>query len=155
MRKLRILIAEDHEQMCWQLVRSLRPEFDVIGCVPDGRKLVELAVSLNPDVIVSDVRMPVLSGPEAMEILHRTGCYIPFVLISICSCGAKEFINQGATAFVEKLDIGYELAPAIRLATAGVKYLSRSVRSSMVSESGDLQEHIQFVDSSGLYTDQR
>jgi DNA-binding NarL/FixJ family response regulator len=134
MCKLRVLIAEDHEQMRWQLVRSLSLEFDVVGSLSNGGELVELAISLNPDVIVSDVRMPVLSGPEAMKILRRTGYNIPFVLISISSCGAEEFIRQGAAAFVEKLDIGYELAHAVRLAASGIKYLSRGVRSSIVSE---------------------
>jgi two-component system nitrate/nitrite response regulator NarL len=134
MCKLRVLIAEDHEQMRWQLVRSLSLEFDVVGSLSNGGELVDLAISLNPDVIVSDVRMPVLSGPEAMKILRRTGYNIPFVLISISSCGAEEFIGQGAAAFVEKLDIGYELAHAVRLAASGIKYLSRGVRSSIVSE---------------------
>jgi DNA-binding NarL/FixJ family response regulator len=134
MCKLRVLIAEDHEQMRRQLVRSLSLEFDVVGNLSNGGELVDLAISLNPDVIVSDVRMPVLSGPEAMKILRRTGYNIPFVLISISSCGAEEFIRQGAAAFVEKLDIGYELAHAVRLAASGIKYLSRGVRSSIVSE---------------------
>jgi two-component system, NarL family, nitrate/nitrite response regulator NarL len=134
MCKLRVLIAEDHEQMRWQLVCSLSLEFDVVGSLSNGGELVDLAISLNPDVIVSDVRMPVLSGPEAMKILRRTGYNIPFVLISISSCGAEEFIRQGAAAFVEKLDIGYELAHAVRLAASGIKYLSRGVRSSIVSE---------------------
>jgi len=134
MCKLRVLIAEDHEQMRWQLVRSLSLDFDVVGSLSNGGELVDLAISLNPDVIVSDVRMPVLSGPEAMKILRRTGYNIPFVLISISSCGAEEFIMQGAAAFVEKLDIGYELAHAVRLAASGIKYLSRGVRSSIVSE---------------------
>jgi DNA-binding NarL/FixJ family response regulator len=134
MCKLRVLIAEDHEQMRWQLVRSLSLEFDVVGSLSNGGELVDLAISLNADVIVSDVRMPVLSGPEAMKILRRTGYNIPFVLISISSCGAEEFIRQGAAAFVEKLDIGYELAHAVRLAASGIKYLSRGVRSSIVSE---------------------
>jgi two-component system, NarL family, nitrate/nitrite response regulator NarL len=134
MCKLRVLIAEDHEQMRWQLVRSLSLDFDVVGSLSNGGELVDLAISLNPDVIVSDVRMPVLSGPEAMKILRRTGYNIPFVLISISSCGAEEFIRQGAAAFVEKLDIGYELAHAVRLAASGIKYLSRGVRSSIVSE---------------------
>lgn len=144
MSKLRVLIAEDHEQMRWRLVRSLCLEFDVVGSVSNGGKLVDMAVSLSPDVIVSDVQMPVLSGPEAMEILRHLGCDIPFVLISIDSCGAEHFVKQGATAFVEKLDIVYDLAHAIRLAACGIKYLSRSVRSSIVSEPGDREKDMKF-----------
>jgi CheY-like chemotaxis protein len=88
-------------------------EFDIVGSVPDGGKLVDSAMSLDPDVIVSDIRMPVLSGPEAMKALRIAGYEIPFVLISITPCGAEEFINQGAAAFVEKLDVGYDLARAV------------------------------------------
>jgi DNA-binding NarL/FixJ family response regulator len=130
--------------MRWQLIRFLGLEFDVVGSVPNGGKLVDLAISLTPDVIVSDVRMPVLSGPEAMKILRRTGYNIPFVLISISSCGAEEFIRQGAAAFVEKLDIGYELAHAVRLAASGTQYLSRSVRSSIIGEPDDGEKDRQF-----------
>ena len=148
MNKLRVLIAEDHEQMRRRLVRFLCLEFDVVGSVSNGGELVDLATSLNPDVIVSDVQMPVLSGPEAMKILRRTGCNIPFVLTSIDSCGAEEFIRQGAVAFVEKLDIGYELAHAVWLAASGIKYLSRGVRSSIVSESDDREKDMQFEVSS-------
>jgi DNA-binding NarL/FixJ family response regulator len=148
MRRLRILIAEDHEQMRRQLVRLLGPEFDIVGNVPDGGKLVDLAISLNPDIIVSDIRMPVLTGPEAMKVIHVAGYDIPFVLISISSCGAEEFIKQGAMAFVEKLDIGYDLAPAVRFAALRRKYLSRSVHSSMTTESEVPQKDMQLQDAS-------
>lgn len=144
MSKLRILIADDHEQMRWQLVHLLGLEFEVVGCAPDGEKLVELALSLNPDVIVSDIRMPVLTGPEAMKVLRLAGHAIPFVLVSINSCGAKQFIEEGATAFVDKLDAGYELTPAVHLAALRITYLSRSVRLSIEGDADDHQGHTQF-----------
>jgi len=148
MNKLRVLVAEDHEQMRRRLVRFLCLEFDVVGSVSNGGNLVDLAVSLNPDVIISDVQMPVLSGPEAMEFLGSIGFDIPFVLISISSCGAEEFVKHGAAAFVDKLDIGDELAHAVRLAARGIKYLSRSVRSSIVGEPEDREKDTRFEVSS-------
>ena len=58
--KLRILIADDHEECRWAMMRLLSGEFDVIAAVADGQKLVDAAKLLLPDVIVSDIRMPIL-----------------------------------------------------------------------------------------------
>jgi CheY-like chemotaxis protein len=59
---LRILVADDHDAMRQCVVCLLSINFLVIGAVSDGSELVEAAVCLNPDLIVSDVRMPRLNG---------------------------------------------------------------------------------------------
>jgi DNA-binding NarL/FixJ family response regulator len=113
-RKLRVLVADDHEAMRGALVSVLRFEFSVVSIVADGKSLVDAALALSPDVIVSDVSMPVSSGPEAMKELSARGCRIPFVLVSLDPIGGEEFIRQGAAAFVSKTDIEHELAWVVR-----------------------------------------
>ena len=134
--RLRILIADDHEQCRWMLVRALSPQFDVIRVVADGGQLVEAAISLHPDVIVSDVSMPVMAGPKAMEFLKRKGCKIPFVLISSSSLDSDDYIEKGAKAFVDKIDIGHELAAAVSSAYFGQTYISRSANLEASSVAG-------------------
>ena len=73
--------------------------------------------------------MPLVSGPEAMRELRAAGLYIPFVLISASSVEAEHYIAEGATAFVDKADMGYELASAVRAASVGQVYFSQSVGS--------------------------
>jgi DNA-binding NarL/FixJ family response regulator len=128
MRKLRVLIAEDDEQMRKLLVRLLSFDFEVVGSVPDGQELVKTAVSLAPDVIVSDVAMSGLTGPEAMDLLQAGGHRLTFVLISANFRHVDEYLSKGAMALVHKIDIGGELSTAIRMAAMGQTYVSRSVR---------------------------
>src|ERR1700757_3017606 len=67
MRKLRVLVADDHERMRLAIVQVLSKNFKIVGVAGDGEQLVDSAVSLNPDVIVTDISMPFLSGPEALK----------------------------------------------------------------------------------------
>jgi len=116
MRKLRVLIAGDHERIRSAMVQMLSNDFKIVGVAGDGEELVESAISLNPDVIVTDISLPLLSGPEALKELSVRGYDIPFVLVSMNPFGADEFIRRGASAVVDKLDIAHELAPAIHSA---------------------------------------
>ena len=133
--KLRVLIADDHEQARWTVSRLLSSKFWIIGVVANGKQLVAAAIALHPDVIVSDIHMPLVNGPEAMRELKTRGVNIPFVLISINSIGAADQIRAGAVAFVDKIDIGYELEPAVFAASNGQVYFSRSARSHLFGHS--------------------
>jgi CheY-like chemotaxis protein len=86
----------------------------------------------HPDIIVSDVSMPLVIGLEAMRELRARGLDIPFVLLSTYSVAAAEYIREGAIAFVDKIDIGYELEPAVIAASIGQVHFSRSARPSML-----------------------
>jgi len=125
MKKLRVLIADDNRDMRWAMIRLLAGEFEVVGSTADGRNLIEGAITLAPDVIVSDVSMPFLTGPEAMEVVQATGLDIPFVLVSADADGAERYIEAGALGFVHKLDMACELGLAIASAVRGEVYVSR------------------------------
>jgi DNA-binding NarL/FixJ family response regulator len=125
MRKLRVLIADDHERILLAIVQLLSSDFKIVGVAGDGEQLVDSAISLNPDVIVTDVAMPLLSGPEAMKELNARGYDIPFVLVSVNPFCADELIRQGAFAFIDKCDIAHELVPAVHSAARGHIYVSR------------------------------
>lgn len=119
MRKVRVLIADDHRGMRSTIVRVLSSEFKIVGVAGDGEELVDSAIALNPDVIVSDIYMPLLSGPGALKELGARGYDIPFVLVSVDPYGIEEFLRQGAAAFVEKCDMGTALVPAVHSAALG------------------------------------
>ena len=124
--KLRVLVADDHEQCRWTMANLLCTECDVVASVADGRKLVDAAMSLLPDVIVSDISMPLLTGTEAMEELHQKGYEIPFVLVTTANSGAEDYIKRGAMAFVNKIDMGHDLMIAVFSAALGQVCVSRS-----------------------------
>jgi CheY-like chemotaxis protein len=106
--KLRIVVADDHASIRRSLVRFLSREFEVIDSVEHGDELMGAAISLNPDVIVSDVCMPRLTGPEVMDELNMRGIHIPFVFIS-----AGENAIGPQASFVPKDEILKNLVPAI------------------------------------------
>ena len=83
-------------------------------------------MSLLPDVIVSDISMPWLTGIQAMDELFEKGYEIPFVLVSTANSGAEDYIKRGAMAFVNKIDMGNDLMVAVFSASLGQVCVSRS-----------------------------
>lgn len=125
MQKLRVLVADDHTDMRWCVIRLLSEEFDVVGSAVNGSNLVDAAITLVPDVIVSDVSMPLLDGPEALCALKATGLDIPFVFVSADMGNLETCVEAGGIGFVHKLDLGYELTRAVGAAHRREFYLSR------------------------------
>jgi DNA-binding NarL/FixJ family response regulator len=127
--RLRVLVADDHRDTRQAIEGVLSAEFDVIGSVANGKDLLRDALALHPDVIVTDIAMPFLSGPQVMDEVKSRGHDIPFVLISVGFSGVDDFIDHGATAIVRKHDMASELAQAVRSAASRKTYVSRSARS--------------------------
>src|SRR4029079_19229571 len=71
MDRARVLLAEDHAGVAAQLRALLEPEFEVMTTVGDGYAMLGAARALQPDVIVTDVAMPLLDGMSAAEELLR------------------------------------------------------------------------------------
>jgi DNA-binding NarL/FixJ family response regulator len=126
--RLRVIVAEDHPHVRKEITRFLDTHFDVVSAVDDGQRLVEAAALLQPDVIISDISMPRLTGPEAMRQLKNLRHDVPFVLVSLDSSSASHWIEEGAAAFVHKSDMYFDLVPAIDAVAAGQTFLSRSAR---------------------------
>ena len=122
--KLKLIIAEDEADMLRLLIRQLSGRFEIIATVKDGRYLVDAAALFRPDVIVSDVLMPRLTGPQAMQELKARGHEFPFVFIS----ASTELVREGTYSIVHKLDIFSELEPAVHAAALGTVYVSQNAR---------------------------
>jgi DNA-binding NarL/FixJ family response regulator len=109
---LRVLVADDHNAMRQCVVGLLSDNFVVIGAVSDGSELAEAAARLKPDVIVSDVQMPRLSGPDAMNNLRAAGINIPFVFISCYQYWVKHMTLNGELC-IDKSDLVSNLEDAV------------------------------------------
>jgi DNA-binding NarL/FixJ family response regulator len=125
MEKLRVLVADDYDLMRRAIVRLLESSFEVVGVVTNGQELVDAALELRPDVIVTDVAMPVLDGCAAMRTLHLS-LATPFVLVSAMTRDVQTWINEGALCVVSKMDMHLDLVAAVNSAAHGEIYLSRS-----------------------------
>jgi DNA-binding NarL/FixJ family response regulator len=123
-----VLVADDCPDFLELLITELGGHFTIDGAVPNGRRLVERALARRPDVIVSDINMPVLGGIGALTALKDRGLDTPFVMVSSDMDAARECLALGAAAFVFKRDVFAELVPAVEAALAGRLYVSSSVR---------------------------
>jgi DNA-binding NarL/FixJ family response regulator len=127
---VRILLADDHPYFPEMEERLLEPEFEVIGKVHNGQALFEEAMRLKPDVIVTDISMPILNGIEAADRLKESGCNSRVLFLTVHS--DPEFVRRclsaGAFGYVIKSRIGSELVPAIREALMGNIFVSRYLR---------------------------
>ena len=71
MKRITVLLADDHDLLMDGLVHILRRGFEVLGVARDGRTMIEIAKEKRPDVIVTDITMPNLSGIDGARILRQ------------------------------------------------------------------------------------
>ena len=93
MHRTTILVADDHSIVKEGLVSLLKEhDFDLVGAVTDGVALVEEARRLRPDVIISDISMPRLSGLEALERIMAE--HLPCKIIMLTSSINPQDFNR-------------------------------------------------------------
>ena len=126
--KVRILLADDHPGFTELAERFLQPEFEIVGKAADGQSLFDAAMRLEPEIVVTDISMPVLNGIEAAEQLKEAGCKsrIIFLTVHLGADFVGRCISAGALGFVAKSQIATELVPAVRDALAGRVFVSQS-----------------------------
>jgi DNA-binding NarL/FixJ family response regulator len=128
---IRVVLADDH-QMVRDGLRSLiedAPDMEVIAEAEDGRRAVELALELRPDVVVMDVAMPDLNGIEAAAKITSEAPNVRVVGLSVHSDRrfVQGMLSAGASGYVLKDAAFEELEDALRAAAAGRVYLSPDV----------------------------
>ncbi len=131
MKKLRILLADDHIVMRTGLRALLerQPDMEVVGESENGRETVELAASLRPDVVVMDVGMPVLNGIEASKTIVTQS---PRTAVVILSMHADESyvmraLSAGARGYLLKDSGAGDLISAIQAVSQGKSFFSPKV----------------------------
>ncbi len=126
MKRVRILLADDHTEMLKRVVHLLQSEFEVVGAVNDGQALLEAASKLQPDVVVLDISMPVLNGLEAADRLREVGSRAKVVFLTVHE--EPDFVHEslakGALCYVVKPRLTSDLVPAIREALANRSFVS-------------------------------
>ena len=122
----RLLIVDDHEEVRRTLAQLLEGTFHVIGTAGDGKRAIELAVLLCPDVVVLDICMPMLNGIEAAEQLRESGYPTKIVFLSMQDDPAfvEAALATGALGYVLKSSLGTELISAIWRAIEGKPFVS-------------------------------
>jgi DNA-binding NarL/FixJ family response regulator len=120
---IRALLADDQAMVRAGLLMILEAEgdIDVVGQAADGREAVELVRTLDPDVVLMDIRMPVVDGIEATRRLVAAGGRARVLILT--TYGLDEYVYQalqaGASGFILKTDSPERLVDAVRTVAAG------------------------------------
>jgi DNA-binding NarL/FixJ family response regulator len=128
---VRVLICDDQAlvRSGFRMILEARPDLEVVGEAEDGLEAVELAATVDPDVILMDVRMPHLNGVEATRRVVRSGS--PARVIVLTTYDLDEYvydaIRAGASGFLLKDVQPAQLVDAIRVVAAGDALLSPSI----------------------------
>jgi DNA-binding NarL/FixJ family response regulator len=136
-RAVRLLLADDHTMLREGLRRSMEAAgFEVVGEARDGDEAVTLASSLQPNVILMDISMPVLDGVEATRQVHRAHPEIAVVMLTMHADAdlLTRALRAGAVGYLVKDASTDEVVEAVHLAARGETLLSLELAGSMLSE---------------------
>jgi len=135
MRRNTVLIADDHTIVVEALVGLLKEDFDVIGTVSDGQLLIDAAKRLRPDVIVTDISMPGLSGLDVLRRLKadRVDSRVVVLTMHNDAALATRAIRAGASGFLLKHSAGEELVTAIEQVLEGRVYLTPALTRDVIA----------------------
>ncbi|HEY3436840.1 MAG TPA: response regulator transcription factor [Actinotalea sp.] len=135
---VRLVVADDHPVVRAGIVGLLAGEDDleVVGEAADGAAAVRLAVELSPDVVLMDLRMPVLDGAGATEQILQRAPGVRVVVLTTYETDSDilRAVEAGATGYLLKDAPREDLVEAVRAAAAGQTVLAPSVARRLVSQ---------------------
>jgi DNA-binding NarL/FixJ family response regulator len=135
---IRVLIADDQAMVRqgFGALLAAQPDLLVVGDAPDGAAAVAAARRLDPDVVLMDVRMPVMDGLEATRRLLNPGSAIRVLILTTFDLDdyVYEALRAGASGFLLKDAPAADLVHAVRVVAAGEGLLAPSVTRRLIAE---------------------
>jgi len=128
---VRILIADDQAlvRSGFRMILEARDDLEVVGEAENGIQAVELARSLEPDVVLMDIRMPAMDGVEATRLLLQGGSSTRVIILTTFDLDEYVFeaLRAGASGFLLKDVQPAQLVEAIRVVASGDALLAPSI----------------------------
>jgi len=131
MRKIRVLLAEDHGGFCHALksLIELDPSIEVVSTAASGDEVLQRVRDMQPDVICTDIWLPRMNGIEVT--MHLMKAVPGAKIIGLSADDDAEtivrFLRAGAMGFVDKMSAAEELHQAIYAVYADSMYLSKGL----------------------------
>jgi DNA-binding NarL/FixJ family response regulator len=144
MSKIRILLVDDQTmfRQGMKVLLSSQPDFEIVGEAVDGEEALHQAARLHPDVVLMDLRMPVLDGAAATRRLRTTQPSCRVIVLTTFDEDETVFdgLRAGAIGYLLKDAPTEKLYEAIRAAFKGESFLQPSVAAKLVAEFNRLSE---------------
>jgi DNA-binding NarL/FixJ family response regulator len=140
---IRVLVCEDQAlvRAGYTTIFGAQPDMEVVGEAADGRAAVEAAERLRPDVVVMDVRMPLMDGLEATRRLVGPGRVSQLRILVVTTFNVDEYVYEalraGASGFLLKDTPPAELVNGIRTIARGESLLSPAVTRALIGQFAD------------------
>ncbi|MDQ6695125.1 MAG: response regulator transcription factor [Chloroflexota bacterium] len=136
MERLRLLIADDHP-LFRKGMRALllsAQDLEVVGEASTGQEVIELAATLQPDVILMDVQMPVVNGIEATRQILHTSPHVRILVITLFEDDESVFsaLRAGALGYVLKDAKEEDILRAIRAVGSGEAIFSPAIAARII-----------------------
>jgi DNA-binding NarL/FixJ family response regulator len=135
---IRVAIVDDQALMRdgFSMILDAQPDIEVVGDAENGRVGVELCRRTRPDVVLMDVRMPVLDGIEATRLIAGSGCDTKVLVLTTFDLDEYVYaaLRAGASGYLLKDTPAKELVAAVRIIAQGDALLSPSVTRRLIEE---------------------
>jgi two-component system, NarL family, response regulator DesR len=141
---IRVLIAEDQAMVLGALgaLIDIEPDLDVVAQTPSGSEALKAALALRPDVVVTDIEMPGLSGLELANELRRRGSSARVIILTTFARPGylRRALDAGASGYLLKDAPSHRLADAIRRVHGGGRAVDPELAAEAWSESDPLTD---------------
>jgi DNA-binding NarL/FixJ family response regulator len=135
---IRVVVADDQGMVRsgFSVLLNAQPDIEVIAEAVNGEEAIARAAGLHPDVILMDVRMPVLDGLQATRVITEMADAPKVLVLTTFDLDdyVYEALRAGASGFLLKDASAGELAEAVRLVAAGDALLSPGVTRRLIAE---------------------
>ncbi len=141
MGKIRILLADDQLLFARSLktvIEIVAPDFTVTSVVPNGETAIREVDADPPDIVLMDIRMPIMDGVEATRRIRLAHPEVKVMVLTTFESDAyvQQAIRNGASGYLLKDIPPEELVAAIRAVLLGVVPLAPSIAASLVHKAG-------------------
>jgi len=135
MPRTRVLLADDHAVVAQGLAALLEDTFDLAGVVHDGRALLAAVETLRPDVVVSDISMPLLNGLDAVRQIRMRHPHVKVIILTMHreTQLAVDAFRAGASGYMLKVSPGEELITAIEQVALGRSYVTTLLAKDLIT----------------------
>jgi DNA-binding NarL/FixJ family response regulator len=124
--KIRIVLADDHREMVSIVRSTLGDNFEIVAAVDDGRMALDAVLALDPDVLITDISMPVMDGLQLAGQVKKSHCRTKVIVLTMHqdSYFVAAAMSLGVSGYVTKTLMSSDLVFAIEDALKGNTFVS-------------------------------